>query len=205
MQIVDTLIDVLKLFILFIFCALLYCAFTPTATAITYYITPSDTNPEFKPETRRILQTSSINARYNIQEVDDPIYADITLELRDTSSLDAFHLIPEYYPNTQKQIRFSLTWQIPKPYIAIDKNNWTNGVPESKLSLQEYRNYVIRHEFMHGLGFNHQPCNANTVINGVCPVLYQATRGPPDGYKCGQDAIPIDFTKKLPNAYIKHG
>ena len=202
MELIITLSDIVKLLFLIIAGALIYLILMPTY--ITYYIVPSDTNVEFKPETRQILQTSAINKRYNIKEVQDKNQADIVIELRDRSSLDEHHRIPEYYPGTQKQIRFSLTWQAPKPYIAVDKDNWTYGVPESKLSLQEYRNYVIRHEFMHGLGFDHQPCDASTAVNGVCPVLYQATRGAPSEFKCGQDVLNADFTKKIPGAYINY-
>ena len=202
MDITIALRDILKLFFLIIAGILLYLILTPKS--ITYFIGLSDTHPDFKSEAHRIIQTSSLNSRYNIREVSNENQADIVMELRDRKSLDVHHKVPEYYPGTKKQIRFSLTWQFPKPYIAIDKDNWTYGVPESNMTLQEYRNYVIRHEFMHGLGFDHQPCNASTAVNGVCPVLYQATRGAPAGFKCGQDAIDVDFAKKIPGAYINH-
>jgi hypothetical protein len=169
---------------------------------ITYYIQDSDTNIEFKRETSEILKNSAINNRYKISEVNSKNEADIIVELRSRSSLNEYHKKPEYYPGTNKQIRFSLTWQQPKPYVAIDDNNWTYGVPESGLSIPEYRKYVIQHEFMHALGFDHQPCNADTAINGRCPVLYQATRGPPPGFLAGYEVIPLDYTKKLDNSYF---
>jgi len=202
MEITITFTTIIKIVFLILAGAILYMLLTPKP--ITYFITPSDTNPEFKPETREILQTSNINAYYNIKEVQDKTQADIVIELRDRDSLTKYHISPEYYPGTKKQIRFSLTWQNPRPYIAVDKDNWTYGVPESNLSLPEYRKYVIRHEFMHGLGFDHQPCNSSTAKNGVCPILYQATKGEPPGFKCGQDALPVDFTEKLPGAYIDY-
>ncbi len=169
---------------------------------ITYYIIPSDTNPEFTKETREILSRSSINDRYKIKEVPSRDQADITIELRSRASLTKEHGKPEYYPGTKKQIRFSFTWQRPKPYIAIDDVNWTYGVNESGLSIPEYRKYVIQHEFMHALGFDHQPCNKNTAPNGVCPVLYQSTRGPPKGFRCGYEVTDVDYTKKLKNPYF---
>ncbi len=202
MTIVINFVDIIKLIILVVVGVLIY--YTLQKCPITYYIIPSGTNPEFKPETREILRTSYINTRYNIQEVDDRSAADIVIELRKRNTLDGEHYTPEYYPGTTKQIRFSFTWQAPKPYLAIDDINWTYGVPESGLSVSEYRKYVVRHEFMHALGFDHQPCDESTAVNGVCPVLYQSTRGAPAGFKCGQDAVDIDFTKKLPNAYIKY-
>ena len=179
-------------------CAVIY------STPITYYIVPSSTNLEFKPETRQILQTSLINTRYFIKETDNRDEADIVVELRSRDSLTKDHKKIEYYPGTNKQIRFSLTWQNPRPYIAIDDQNWTYGVPESNLSISDYRKYVIRHEFMHALGYDHQPCNSATAVNGVCPVLYQATRGAPRGFKCGTEVAPVDFTKKMPHPYITY-
>ncbi len=169
---------------------------------ITYYIHTSLSNPEFKQETRGILKNSAINHKYKIKEVNDPNAADIVIELRSRVSLNVDHNKPEYYPGTNKQIRFSFTWQRPKPYIAIDDINWTYGVAESGLSIDEYRKYVIQHEFMHALGYDHQPCNNETASHGRCPVLYQATRGPPKGFKAGYEVTPIDYTKKLDNPYF---
>lgn len=169
---------------------------------ITYYVVPSITNPEFARETREILTHSDISNKYSIREVSDLEYADIVIELRSRASLTKDHSKIEYYPGTNKQIRFSFTWQRPKPYVAIDDINWTYGVDESGLSLKEYRKYVIQHEFMHALGFDHQPCNAETAKNGRCPVLYQATRGPPPGFKAGYEVTDVDYTKKLENPYF---
>ena len=162
-----------------------------------YYIHDSNTNLEFKAETRAILINSRINNKFTIRETDDQKLADISIELRSRSSLTKHHSNLEYYPGTTKPIRFSFTWQYTKPYIAIDDINWTNGVKESGLSLFEYRKYVIQHEFMHALGYDHQPCNTNTAVNGVCPILYQSTRGPPVGFKSGYEVLDIDYTKKI--------
>ncbi len=163
---------------------------------------PSATNPEFQSETREIIRNSNMNTKYSIHEVGSRDLADVTIELRSRDSLTADHSKVEYYPGTNKRIRFSFTWQRPKPYVAIDDVNWTYGVDESGLSVKDYRKYVIQHEFMHALGYDHQPCNADTAKNGVCPILFQATRGPPVGFKSGYEVTDIDYTKKLENPYF---
>lgn len=170
--------------------------------SITYYISKNLNHVDFERETREILQHSNVNLKYKIREVDDQQQADITIELRSRESLNVEHSTPQYYPGTNKQIRFSFTWQRPKPYIAIDEVNWTHGVDESGLSIKEYRKYVIQHEFLHALGYDHQPCNKETAVGGVCPILYQSTRGPPTGFKSGYEIQPIDYTKKLDNPYF---
>ena len=197
MNLANTIINLLLLLLVGIF---LY--YVSKFKDITYYIIPSKTNPEFVNETKEILKHSNINNKYSIKNVDNPSNADITIELRSRDSLTADHSKIEYYPGTDKQIRFSFTWQRPKPYIAIDDMNWTYGVQESGLTLSEYRKYVIQHEFMHALGFDHQPCNKRTAKNGQCPILYQATRGPPSGFKSGIEVTDLDYTKKLRNPYF---
>ncbi len=198
--IVEFLSDFGNLLLLILAGIILY--FLMKDRCITYFIHPSTSNPEFKGETREILKHSAINNKYKIREVDDIKTADIVIELRSRSSLNAEHDTPEYYPGTNKQIRFSFTWQRPKPYIAIDDVNWTYGVSESGLSIRDYRKYVIQHEFMHALGYDHQPCNIETASQGRCPILFQATRGPPKGFQAGYEVIPIDYTKKLENPYF---
>ena len=197
---VDILLDIGNLLLLILAGIILY--FLMKSKDITYYVVPSITNPEFARETREILTHSDISNKYSIREVSDREYADIVIELRSRASLTKNHSKIEYYPGTNKQIRFSFTWQRPKPYVAIDNINWTYGVDESGLSLKEYRKYVVQQEFMHALGFDHQPCNAETAKNGRCPVLYQATRGPPQGFKAGYEVTNVDYTKKLENPYF---
>lgn len=168
---------------------------------ITYYVEPSNIDVNFQNEVIKILSTSKINDYYKIQPAGES--SDITIRLVDRKKLHEDET-SEYYPGTNKKIWFSYTWQHPKPHIGIDSGNWLYGVPESKLSLEEYRKYVIRHEFMHALGYDHQPCNATTSINGTCPVLYQATRGPPTGFNSGTDVIDADFKARIDNAYLKN-
>ena len=55
---------------------------------------------------------------------------------------------------------------------------------------------------MHALGYDHQKCDSNTAVNGVCPILYQATRGCPDGFKCGYEVLPVDYNDKISGSYF---
>jgi hypothetical protein len=156
---------------------------------------------DFVSETKQIIESSNVNNTHNVRYTPDINSADIVIRLVPRKELTKYHSKIEYYPGSQKQIRFSFTWQKPKPHIAIDNINWRDGVPESGLTLSQYRRYVIQHEFMHALGYDHQPCNAETAPGGVCPVLYQSTRGPPAGFKCGHEITEFDYGKKIPGSY----
>jgi hypothetical protein len=169
------------------------------AGPILYYIDSADA--EFISETKQILIESSINKTHRIAQTDNPSAADITIRLAPRAELDKYHKAEEKYPDG-RPIRFSLTWQKPKPHISIDDINWRYGVKESGLSLDQYRKYVIQHEFMHALGYDHQPCNEETAKNGTCPILYQSTRGCPSGYKCGYTITEADYGKKIPGSYF---
>lgn len=166
-----------------------------------YYVEPSPLDPNFVDRVIDILSKSVINRFHPIRVVYDPEEADITLHLRKRADLNKHHRKPEFYPSG-KQIRFSLTFQDPKPHVLFDSENWLHGVEESGLSLNDYRRYVVQHEFMHALGYDHQKCDQTTSNAGVCPVLYQATRGPPTGYASGFNPIAADFTKRIPGNYF---
>jgi hypothetical protein len=161
-----------------------------------YFIKSS--NGDFIWETREILNNSSINQTHNIMEVLDEKNADITIELKPRHELIDMYKDEEYYPNTKKQIWYSFTQYGTKPIrIYIDDANWIYGVEESGLSHSEYKKYVIQHEFMHALGYDHQECNENTATNGICPIMYQATKGCPEGFQCGYNITKADYTKRL--------
>jgi hypothetical protein len=160
----------------------------------SYYIYPSSIDVDFQDSVRHILNNSKIHNRYKIQETDDLNSADITIRLTPRSELTSAHSKNEYYKDGTL-IRFSFTYKYAKPKIYIDHINWMHGVPQSGLTLNQYRKYVIQHEFMHALGFDHQPCNEKTATDGICPIMYQSTRGAPDGYKCGFDVTDVDYTK----------
>lgn len=57
--------------------------------------------------------------------------------------------------------------------IYINANNWRNGSTKSKLSLDDYRTYVINHEVGHIIGKSHVTCSG---FNKV-PVMVQQTLG----------------------------
>ena len=129
--------------------------------------------------------------------------------------LDKYHVDEpprnvDYHSNSiNDPIRFSITVQSKSmvPVIYIDRNNWTRGVPRSKLLPNDYRRYVITHEFGHALGFDHQECSAKTSTYSpetnewYCPVMYQSTRGCPNGIICGSKVSKFDFEKRISQAY----
>ena len=171
---------------------------------ITYYTYPTILDKTFQQQVRSIIASSLLSKKYKIKEVNNPNDAKITIELSSNEDLkNKFQDKQEFYPSG-KPINFSYTFQgiNTKPKIYINDQNWLNGIEESGLNLQQYRQYVILHEFMHGLGFDHQPCDETTAINGVCPIMYQSTRGCPTGYKCGYNPTDVDFTKKLGIRYL---
>jgi hypothetical protein len=172
--------------------------------SIKYYIKPPPSNDEFLWETRRILTNSSINNTHHIEETLNPNTADIHIELAPRDEMAKMYDKDriEYYPGTTDRIWFSFTTQRPNPRIYIDEINWLYGVKQSGLSISDYRKYVIQHEFMHALGYDHQPCNTNTATNGVCPVLYQSTRGCPSGFKCGFNVTLADYDSRIPGSYF---
>lgn len=57
--------------------------------------------------------------------------------------------------------------------IWINNSRWTNGAKPSKLSLKNYRIYLINHEVGHILGFLH----AIPIKNRKVPVMNQHTLG----------------------------
>lgn len=167
-----------------------------------FHIEDSKLDKTFKTKVREILLKSPINDRFNLVETTED-KAEIFIKLKDRDFLEPYHSGVEYYPNSSKRIRFSITVQKPNPTVFIDVINWLEGVPESGLTLDQYRTYVIQHEFMHALGFDHQPCNKQTAKNGVCPVMYQSTRGPPNGFKAGFTVEPVDYTYRIEKSYFR--
>lgn len=173
---------------------------------VSYYINGDN---DFCTQVRKILARSGWRKKYRIYETSNPEEAIITINLTSRKDMDIWHDDPQYYPSG-KQIRFSITIQdkTEKPEIFIDQDNWQNGVPESGLTLEQYREYVINHEFGHGLGYDHQPCagmekpQINSKLGNIlCPVMYQMTRGVPDGGKPNYQVIDQDFTKRLDFRY----
>lgn len=204
--IIDDLINLIKnlltdgLFVLVLLvCIAIYYSTNNTSNLrVTYYIDTKDT--EFNEQCRKILHHSTINSTHNIVQVLSKKTADIEIYLvpRDEMMIKRGNKPLEMYPGTNKPIYFSWTYQKPKPIIYIDEVNWRYGVPESGLSVTDYRTYVVQHEFLHALGYDHQKCNEVTAPDGVCPIMFQSTRGCPAGFKCGYTITKFDYEKRLP-------
>lgn len=123
----------------------------------------------------------------------------IIIKLVDRYLLDSYH-------TRQTSTRFSFTLYNKNPIeILIDRTNWEcEGAQKSKLTKRNYKKYVIRHEIMHALGYAHQSAQKalfnNKMNKFICPVMYQATRGPPGAsYVCGYQLTDADFTRKIKN------
>ena len=177
----------------------LFIVYTSIDRTIAYYVKPSSIDPTFVQQTIDIIEQSELKNKFKLKPVIGN--ADITIQLTKREDMDKWHDKKEYYPDG-KEIKFSMTWQGPKskPRIYIDDQNWLNGVEASKLTLPQYRQYVILHEFMHALGYDHQECNEKTAVNGVCPIMTQSTRGC-GSYKCGYTIKPADYTTKIKSHY----
>lgn len=187
--------DSMLLFVILLVVIIYYYTFKSNCR--TYYIDGGN-SVDFVNETRRILSTSVIKNDYDIKEVFDKKSADIVLYIKPRVEMLKMRNKPlEMYPGTNKPIYFSWTYQKPKPTIYIDQTNWEQGIEESGLTLDQYRTYVIQHEFLHALGYDHQVCDKRTAPNGVCPIMYQSTRGCPEGFKCGYKITPFDYENKI--------
>ena len=181
---------------------------------IKYYIYDSTIDTSFKNKVSSILKNSQWNKHYILEEVviNDNSQSlknrndiDIFIQLKHNVDLQSFYNEPQYYQNG-KQIKWSFTSQTTyqKPMIYINADNWLNGVPESRLTLGEYREYVVNHEFGHALGYNHAECNDKTLVDNKCPVMYQSTRGCPENVNCGYQPSRTDLqSEMIERRYLK--
>jgi hypothetical protein len=190
----------LILLILFIALIVIFIVMRSNRVPVRPYIYESDIDPSFKKETINILNRSRWNNMYRIMPTENHQVADMFIRLVRDSDLDKYHK-GEYYDDGTP-IRFSITTQSKKnrPNIYINANNWLYGVKQSGLPLDKYREYVINHEFGHGLGYDHVECNNRTAPNGVCPVMYQSTRGCNE-FKCGYQPGPFDREEVIEGAF----
>jgi hypothetical protein len=159
-----------------------------------YYIESNPAFPEFRNQASDIIQKSGWNKLYNLQLTDDINKAYITISLVPTETLAMYRDENDNnFDSDGRRLNYSITAQSrsTKPIILIDADNWKFGVKRSGLSLDQYREYVITHEFGHALGYDHQKCDENTIgTDGRCPVMNQSTRGCkefPCGYQVNTD------------------
>jgi hypothetical protein len=58
--------------------------------------------------------------------------------------------------------------------IWLNSNRWFHGSSKSKLSLEDYRQYMVSHEMGHILGYEHEECKGK---GHKAPVMMQQTLG----------------------------
>jgi hypothetical protein len=58
--------------------------------------------------------------------------------------------------------------------IYLNSERWFNGSPESKLDLEDYRQYMVSHEMGHILGKEHVECRGK---GHKAPIMLQQTLG----------------------------
>jgi hypothetical protein len=152
----------------------------------------STNQPGFVDGVRAILQRSGWNQHFKLEEVDPQSKEfDISIGLLSRAEMEQSDSgRPEYYPDGTR-IYFSRTWLRTPRVIEIDETNWTEGVKQSNLSVEDYRDYVINHEMGHALGYDHDTCAPGK----QCPIMYQMTRGLPDGSTPGHNVTAADIAR----------
>lgn len=58
--------------------------------------------------------------------------------------------------------------------LYLNVMRWTRGSPNSKLPLDEYRQYMVSHEMGHILGYHHTKCPG---AGQAAPIMMQQTKG----------------------------
>lgn len=59
-------------------------------------------------------------------------------------------------------------------YMYLNADRWFHGASKSKLSLDNYRQYMVSHEIGHILGFDHEECPCKGC---PAPIMMQQTLG----------------------------
>jgi hypothetical protein len=59
-------------------------------------------------------------------------------------------------------------------FMYLNADRWFNGARASKLSLEDYRQYMVSHEIGHILGYDHEVCPCK---NCKAPIMMQQTKG----------------------------
>ncbi len=58
--------------------------------------------------------------------------------------------------------------------VYLNADRWVRGSKQSKLSLEDYRQYMVSHEIGHILGFDHKQCPC---VGCKAPIMMQQTLG----------------------------
>lgn len=75
-------------------------------------------------------------------------------------------------------------------HMYLNSMRWTSGAPESKLNLDDYRQYMVSHEMGHILGYDHVPCPGPGI---PAPIMLQQTLGIG---KCSPNKKLTEYDKK---------
>lgn len=59
-------------------------------------------------------------------------------------------------------------------FMYLNADRWFHGASASKLSLEDYRQYMVSHEMGHILGHDHTKCGCK---NCKAPIMMQQTKG----------------------------
>ncbi len=59
-------------------------------------------------------------------------------------------------------------------FMYLNADRWFRGAAASKLSLHDYRQYMVSHEIGHILGYDHKKCPCK---NCPAPIMMQQTKG----------------------------
>lgn len=59
-------------------------------------------------------------------------------------------------------------------HMYLNAHRWFHGAPESKLKLEDYRQYMVSHEIGHILGHGHKKCPCKGCD---APIMLQQTKG----------------------------
>ena len=59
-------------------------------------------------------------------------------------------------------------------HMYLNADRWFHGASKSKLSLDNYRQYMVSHEIGHILGFDHEQCPCKDC---PAPIMMQQTKG----------------------------
>jgi len=175
---------------------------TDTRKKVYYKLHDSNLDPNFTKITRGIIKNSKWAKLYNLVDAVNSATSPtsptsptplVNIYLKSELEMKPYHDNKQYHSDGS-QIKFSITYKKDgaDPVILINYGNWKNGVKQSKLSVMDYRTYVINHELGHALGMDHLTCEESTAINGVCPVMYQSTRGC-NKFKCGINPSVNDY------------